>query len=90
MTTKQFHGPNVGTLEDPQLQTKTLQAQLADALIKRDELFTLWQRYLSAQKTIDEGGFHDNYTDVARARDVQQRVLNEARALIGNIEGSRS
>lgn len=71
---------------EPQELDGRSQLAARDAEVRR--LRDLWQRYLSAQKTIENSGFMDNYTDAARARDDQARVILEARSALAADGGS--
>jgi hypothetical protein len=53
------------------------------------ELYEAWRDFLSAQKTIDEAGWHDNHTDAARARERQVKAIESARAAIAKATGGK-
>jgi len=55
---------------------------LSTAQAENAKMREAWQEFLSAQKTIDEAGFMDNYTDSARARAQQQKVVELVRTLL--------
>jgi hypothetical protein len=44
-----------------------------------------WRDYLSAQRTIDDAGFMDNYTDAARGRDTQAKAIDRARRALAAL-----
>jgi hypothetical protein len=44
-----------------------------------------WRDYLSAQRTIEESGHMDNYTDAARARKRQAKAIDRARRALAAL-----
>lgn len=46
-----------------------------------------WRDYLSAQKIIDNAGQMDNFTDAARARDMQAKAIDRARRALAALAG---
>jgi hypothetical protein len=65
---------------------ENLAESIRDALHERDQeierqsaYVDAWDEYFRAQKTIDQAGFMDNYTDAARARDRQAKAIAKAR-----------